>query len=243
MIEQAEAAEIAAAEQRRYEAAYSSTTGTVTAEDLQNVITQIQADFPNVLTATSTSWSSGWNTPTRQLEIPVEPVTPTVPRALSWTFQAQMDVPTFRAFGNFLTTGLTADRQRKSANRRAMGLLLSMLTPVQKRQRRRTRFKAFGVIGSNGGEYVLDEAGVYQSGSERIGGGHTIEHWCLQSVPMLPYADVILMKKLLLEGDEDRFRSTAIPSTVAWGPRGKFWDRAFLYPKEVLEERELAKGA
>jgi hypothetical protein len=86
---------------------------------------------------------------------------------------------------------------RRSPTQRARTLLRRHLDLKQRREFDRCgRFKVIGVSGSR---YVIDLHSV-RSGP-RI--------WCIQSTNVVPQYDLMLMRKLLIECDEQAFLATA----------------------------------
>lgn len=90
-----------------------------------------------------------------------------------------------------------------NAKTRAMRLLRSYLSPVQQKQLRYKR--KFGVVGSNGGKYVITRYGdVYGMSGPRYA------TFCLQPFDsLLPDGDVILSKVLFIQSNERQFRRKA----------------------------------
>lgn len=137
--------------------------------------------------------------------------------------------------------------RRKLADERARDLLLTLLTPVQRRQVLTQDFEhagVFGVIGSRGGRYlVIDDGGVYGLS------GLKLTYLC--HVPAsgeygLPDGDKALAQRMFIEADEERFLRTAIPQAM-WGSQDdeypvsaankKLHILARRYTDEVLAER------
>ena len=102
--------------------------------------------------------------------------------------------------------------ERARAARRARRLLLRHLTPVQRAQRRRNSGDRYpiGVIGSNGGRYIIDADGAVY-GLYRNG----VSYFCIQPTRFgfdMPYEDHVLAKMLWIQANEKGFREIAIRS-------------------------------
>lgn len=121
-----------------------------------------------------------------------------------------------------------SDRQKK-AEARARGLLLSLMTETQRNQWEIHR--AFGVIGSRGGRYMLTGNGV-------VGTTRGYASYCLQSKRLLPEWDSVIARKTWIEADEPTFRLLAV--RTAYGPDQPLAPLCEMLTKEVLAERKRA---
>jgi len=91
----------------------------------------------------------------------------------------------------------------KAAEKRAVQLLRSYLSPVQRHQLRYQ--KKFGLIGGNGGKYV-----IHRDGSVHSLSGRMFVTFCFQSEdPFLPAGDILLGKVIWIEANERLFRRIA----------------------------------
>ena len=87
--------------------------------------------------------------------------------------------------------------ERRSPTRRARTLLRRHLDLEQRREF--DRHRRFNVSGASGSRYVIDLRGV--RAEPRI--------WCIQSTRVVPPYDLMLMRKLLIECDEQAFLASA----------------------------------
>jgi hypothetical protein len=87
--------------------------------------------------------------------------------------------------------------ERRSPTLRARTLLRRHLDLEQRREF--DRHGRFNVSGVSGSRYVIDLRGV--RAGPRI--------WCIQSTRVVPPYDLMLMRKLLIECDEQAFLATA----------------------------------
>lgn len=112
----------------------------------------------------------------------------------------------------------------RTAETRALGLLMEVLSPTQKRQFESSPergylagWRAFAVIGSAGGRFLLlsghDECpgGTYWSVLGVSSSGRLVDY-CFQSVSDIPWPDRLLSWKLWIEANEPGFRKIAIAS-------------------------------
>lgn len=172
------------------------------------------------------------------------------------------DLAIFRAAGQLgmraelraaLNTGVTLDDPNlirnlfleaarvpdKDASDRALQVLTETLTPVQLRQWNAKR--AFAVVGSSGGRYLIEERFAQFLGLDQ---GGRLSRYCAQPTDSwTPHWDRLLAWKLWLETDERTFLGIAnvFPEESQW-PESKDLRRAILSQvAEVLAERRPPK--
>lgn len=101
--------------------------------------------------------------------------------------------------------------RRSAAQKRAMGLLRSLLTPEERAHLRRTHGRCFHVVGSAGGVYRLRPRSRSAERVEKHGSRwFAVERFCYHDPDNeLPPADVTIGQMLLLRCDEPGFRAAA----------------------------------
>ena len=96
----------------------------------------------------------------------------------------------------------SAYRARIEAEQRAELLLSEMLRPEEYRQIRRKGYLDIASPTHRGRVYRVprsrDQVRVFED-------GRMVERLCLQSIEPLPCADIVVMHKLMIEGDEQEY--------------------------------------
>lgn len=173
--------------------------------------------------------------------------------AFSAAMEATLSSPAWndwaRQLGHWATDASSDSNLAKTKQQKARRLLLSLLTPAQRSQFRRTN--SFIALGSHGGTYLL-------SSGERVAygmHGTQMRSYCYQPSKWVPHYDVLLSWKMFIESDEDGFRKGAIPSRCyinrrdLWytGPERRIRNRIRRMAPLVRAERatmmNTAKGA
>ncbi len=100
----------------------------------------------------------------------------------------------------------SAYRARMEAERRAELLLSEILRPEEYRQLKRKGYLDITSPSRPQRTYRVprsrDQVRVYEE-------GRLIERLCIQSIEPVPYADVVVMHKLMIEGNEDEYLRVA----------------------------------
>lgn len=100
----------------------------------------------------------------------------------------------------------SAYRARMDAERRAEILLSEILRPEEYRQLKRRGYLDVPSPSRPQRTYRVprsrDQVRVYEE-------GRLIERLCIQSIEPVPYADVVVMHKLMIEGNEDEYLRVA----------------------------------
>lgn len=100
----------------------------------------------------------------------------------------------------------SAYRARMDAERRAEMLLSEILRPEEYRQLKRKGYLDIPSPSRPRRTYRVprsrDQVRVYED-------GRLIERLCIQSIEPVPYADVVVMHKLMIEGNEDEYLRVA----------------------------------
>lgn len=102
----------------------------------------------------------------------------------------------------------------KSPNQRAEDLLVSHMTPVQKKDWE--RFQYFDAVGNvTGRTYRIHNAGIRNI--SRIVAGKSLAEYCAQACGYVPACDEFLAQKLAIEANEAYFLKTANKTLSIYG--------------------------
>jgi hypothetical protein len=121
---------------------------------------------------------------------------------------------------------------RARADKRAERLFKRHLTPIQRKQWKRE--DAFGVIGSDGGRYIIDGDAA---DTFHLGANGVASHRCLVSIDDIPLHDELLAKKWMLEANAVNFRRRAIRNVREVWLHPELRSRIRRLTDEVMAER------